>query len=148
MKKLLVFTFISLFSTHAQSQNSDQKFLLDLSAKIFKWEVAGSIDSLKQVFHEKLQVWGTSGDAVNKAEYLQRLSSPNFIHNKVTIEKSTAVIADNTAIIHGDGIFNLTISGNKTVLHLSYMEVFTRSSSSKPWMLLSITAKEKPTKAD
>lgn len=119
MKKLLVFTFISLFSIHAQSQTPDQKFVLDLSAKIFKWEVAGSIDSLKEVFHEKLQVWGTSGDVVNKTEYLQRLSNPNFIHNQVTIEKSTAVITEYTAIIHGDGIFDLTIPGNKTVLHLS-----------------------------
>lgn len=82
MKKLLAFTFVSLFSIYAQSQPPDQKFVLDLSAKIFKWEVAGSIDSLKEVFHEKLLVWGTSGEAVNKAEYLQRLSSPNFIHNK------------------------------------------------------------------
>lgn len=86
--------------------------------QIFKWEVAGLTDSLSTVFHDKLQVWGTSGDPVSKTAYLQRLSSPDFIHNKVTIEKSTAVNADNTAILNGDGIFDLTISGNKTNLHL------------------------------
>jgi len=90
-----------------------------------------------------LQVWGSSGASVNKTEYIQRLGSPNFIHNHVTIEKSTALIADNTAIVNGDGIFDLTISGNKTTLHLSYTEVFTRVDGSKPWLLLFINAKQK-----
>lgn len=61
----------------------------------------------------------------------------------MTIEKSSALIADNTAIVNGDGIFDLTISGVKTVLHLSYTEVFTRVNPSQPWMLLTITAKQK-----
>lgn len=143
MKKLLVFSLITLFSIHAKSQSPDQASVLDISAKIFQWEVAGLTDSLSSVFHDKLQVWGTSGDPVNKTIYLHRLNSPDFIHNNVTIEKSSALIADNTAIVNGDGIFDLTISGVKKVLHLSYTEVFTRVNPSQPWMLLTITAKQK-----
>jgi hypothetical protein len=105
--------------------------------------VAGTSDSLIDVFHEKLQVWGTTGDPVNKTEYLQRLGSPNFIHNRVATEKSVAFIANNTVIVNGDGIVDLTTSGNKVSLHLSYTEVFTKQDDSKSWILLMITAKQK-----
>lgn len=132
-----------LLSWSAFSQRNQESDLVDISAKIFKWEVTVSTDSLREVFHEKLLVWGTSGEAVNKAAYLQRLSSPDFIHNRVTVEKSTATIADNTAIVNGEGIFDLTISGSKTTLHLTYTEVFTRVSASKPWRLLAIDGKLK-----
>ena len=143
MKKIIITIFVCTSALSAFSQTNEEVDIKNLSAKIFKWEVAGLADSLASVFHDQLQVWGSSGGAVNKTAYLQRLSSPNFIHNNVTIEKSTALIADNTAIVNGDGIFDLTISGNKTVLHLSYTEVFTRANSLKPWMLLLINAKPK-----
>lgn len=142
--KIIITTIIAITAVFsAFSQSREEETVIDLSAQIFKWEVAGSSDSLRVVFHDKLQVWGTSGAPVDRTEYLQRLSSPNFIHNNVTIEKSAALIANNTAIVNGDGIFDLTISGNKTTLHLSYTEVFTRADASKPWMLLSINAKQK-----
>ena len=143
MKKIIISIIVFTSAWSAFSQTTEEAAVKDLSAKIFKWEVAGLTDSLSSVFHDKLQVWGTSDAAVNKKEYLQRLYSPNFIHNKVTIEKSVALIADNTAIVNGDGIFDLTISGNKTTLHLSYTEVFTRANPSKQWMLVTITAKPK-----
>jgi len=143
MKKLITPILVLCSALNAFSQSKEDAAVKDLSAKIFKWEVARLTDSLNTVFHDKLQVWGSSGASVNKTEYIQRLGSPNFIHNHVTIEKSTALIADNTAIVNGDGIFDLTISGNKTTLHLSYTEVFTRVDGSKPWLLLFINAKQK-----
>lgn len=143
MKKIIITLIVFASVLKAFSQTNKEAAVKDLSAKIFKWEVAGHTDSLSSVFHDKLQVWGTSGDAVTKTEYLQRLSSPAFIHNNVIIKKSTAIIADNTAIVNGEGIFELTIEGNQTTLHLSYTEVFTRSDHSMPWMLLTITAMPK-----
>lgn len=143
MKHTILAILLCAAAFTSYSQTREEASVKELSAKIFKWEVAGSSDSLNRVFHEKLQVWGTSGEAVNKTGYLQRLSSPDFIHNNVTIEKSTALISDNTAIVTGEGVFDLTISGNKTRLHLSYTEVFTRIDPSKPWLLLAITAKSK-----
>jgi hypothetical protein len=143
MKKIFITIIVFTSALSAFSQTNEEAAVKELSAKIFRWEIVGLTDSLRSVFHDKLQVWGTSGGAVNKPEYLKRLSSPNFIHNKVTIEKSAALIADNTAIINGDGVFDLTISGNKTTLHLFYTEVFTRENASKPWMLLTINAKPK-----
>lgn len=143
MKKIIITLALTTLILNAFSQTKEEMAAIDLSAKIFRWEVAGFTDSLQKVFHDKLQVWGTSGAPVNKAEYLQRLSSPNFIHNSVTVEKSSAIVSDNTAVVNGDGIFVLTISGNKTTLLLSYTEVFTRADASKPWLLLSINAKQK-----
>jgi hypothetical protein len=143
MKKIAIVTILCIASFSVFSQTSEVSNVKALSAQIFKWEVARLNDSLSSVFHSKLQVWGTSGAPINKAEYLQRLKSPDFIHNNVTVENSTALIVDNTAIVNGDGIFELTISGNKTTLHLSYTEVFTRINTSKPWLLLAINAKQK-----
>lgn len=143
MKKLVTSMVVLAATFPAVSQTNDETAVKDISAKIFRWEAEGLRDSLKGVFHDKLQVWGTTGGPVSKSDYLERLSSPNFIHNNVSIEKSTALVADNTAIVQGEGIFGLTISGNKTRLHLSYTEVFTRLNPGTQWMLLAITAKPK-----
>lgn len=143
MKKIITTVIAFTAFMNAFSQTKEEAAVKALSATIFKWEVAGSADSLSAVFHDQLQVWGTSGAPVNKTEYLQRLGSPNFIHNNVTVENSAALVVNNTAIVNGEGLFDLTISGNKTILHLSYTEVFTRADASKPWLLLSIHAKQK-----
>jgi hypothetical protein len=139
MKTFLLFMALSI-SFQSFSQTSSEKELLKLSKKIFKWEVDNKIDSLANVFHEKFVVLSSDGGKQFKSDYLNRLKSGNFIHDSIDVEEDMATVSGNTAIITGKGKFTVTISGKKVALHLSYLEVFTRSNPKKPWQVLAMKA--------
>lgn len=124
MTKIIRYILVLFISLSTFSQSKEETTVINLSENIFKWEVTRQIDSLDAVFHNKLLVWGSSGDAVTKTEFLQRLNNPSFVHEKVSVEKSVVFVVNNTAILNGDGIFDLGISGNKVTVYLSYKEVF------------------------
>ena len=138
--KLFTFVIAAFFSLNGFSQTNEEKGLLDRSAQIFQWEISNKFDSLETVFHDKMMVIGSTGEAQSKTAYLQRLQSGNFVHNNINIEKANAIVANNSATVFGEGKFDVTASGKKISLHLSYIEVFTRIDSTKPWVLLAIKA--------
>lgn len=131
----LLFTVIQSFS-----QTSSEKEILQLSNDIFKWEVDNKIDSLEKVFHEKFVVVGSDGNSQLKNPYINRLKSGAFVHDAINVEENSAIVSDNTAIVTGKGMFSVTVSGNKIKLHLSYMEVFTRTASKNPWQVIAMKA--------
>lgn len=130
--------FLIPFAGSAQTQPKQQ--VLDLSKKIFQWEVNGSIDSLESVFHPDFQVIGSNGEAQMKAQYLARLRLGNFIHNSIQVLEENATVAGNTATVAGKGKFAVTVNGQKVGLRLSYLEVFTRLNTKQPWKVLAMHA--------
>ena len=135
------FLTIVLFSGFKSfAQQSTENDLLNLSAKIFNWEVQNKIDSLEKVFHDKFIVVSSDGSSSRKADYLKRLQSGNFVHNNIIVEESSAIVSGNTATVVGKGKFEVTAAGNPVSLRLSYMEVFTRESQEKPWKVLAMKA--------
>ena len=135
---LLIVTFFICNSIIAQTQ--DELKIQDLSANIFKWEVENKIDSLENVLHEKFTAVSSNGSIQNKNQFTGRLRSGNFVHNNIEIEENKATVSDNTASLIGKGIFTVTVSGEKNVIHLSYIEVFTRANPNAPWKLLALKA--------
>lgn len=133
-------TVILLLSTITFAQSQDESNLLKLSAKIFKWEVESKFDSLENTLADRLVVLNSAAGTQTKTQYIARLKGGNFVHNEIEIEQSTAVISGNTGIVTGKGIFNVTANGKQSRLHLTYMEVFTQSSSYKEWTLLAMHA--------
>ncbi len=139
MKTFFLFIFI-ISSLECFSQSFSEKGIIQLSNKIFNWEVENKIDSLNKVFHEKFMVIGSDGNGQIKKEYLSRLQSGTFVHDTIQVEENSAVVAGNTSVIYGKGKFMVTVSGKKHTLHLSYMEVFVRTDSKKPWQVLFMKA--------
>lgn len=129
-----------LIGFHSFSQTTAEKDMLKLSEKIFTWEVSNQIDSLEKVFDDKFVVVGGDGSSQYKKQYIAVLRSGNFIHNSIDISESVATVVNNTATVVGKGKFTVTVSGNKITLPLSYIEVFTRPSSKKPWTVLAMHA--------
>ena len=127
-----------LFSLKSLAQTAEEKNVVDLSNKIFAWEVALKTDSLANLFDDKLSVVNSHGEIQTKDQYLKTLSSGTFKHDTINVEQSTAIIKNNTAILTGKGRFAMTVSGKKIDRHLSYMEVFTQDN--KQWKLLAIYA--------
>ena len=138
--KFYLLSLALLLSIGVFSQSKEEKEILDLSQKIFGWEVSGQMDSLENVFHSKFMVVGSSGKFQYKKDYLERLRSGNFIHHKINVESSQAQVEKNTATLVGQGLFDVTASGQSSSLHLSYVEVFTRDSPGSPWKVLLMKA--------
>lgn len=138
--KACLTTILLLLGTTVFAQTKDESDLLKLSDKIFKWEVESKFDSLENTLSDRLVVLNSAGAVQTKSQYLSRLRSGNFVHNYIQVEQSNAVIADLTGTVTGKGIFKVTVNGKQSALHLTYLEVFTRSSSDKGWTLLALHA--------
>ena len=139
MKSLLsIIAFLSVLSGYAQTSNESE--ILKLSNQIFKWEVENKIDSFEKIVDEKFVVVGSSGESQSKQQYMARLKSGNFIHDSIAVETNTATVSNNTAFVFGKGKFNVTVSGKKVTLILSYMEVFTRSKVGDNWKIIAMHA--------
>jgi Domain of unknown function (DUF4440) len=139
MKHALLIFFL-LIGFQSFSQTTAEKDILKLSAKIFTWEVTNKIDSLEKVFDEKFVVVGGDGSSQFKKQYISVLRSGNFTHNSIEASENLATLVNNTATVVGKGKFTVTVSGNKISLPLSYIEVFTRQNSKKPWTVLAMHA--------
>jgi hypothetical protein len=138
--RTFVFITCILLSNHLLAQKPDETKILKLSSDIFRWEVENKFDSLNLVLHDKFIAVGSTGAVQNKDQYVDRLKSGKFIHHNIKVEENTALISDNTATVIGKGIFNITVSDQKKILHLSYIEVFTRQGSDSSWKLLALKA--------
>lgn len=135
MKAIL--TFIALFlSLQSFGQASAEKEVLDLSKKMFRWEVENKFDSLSYLFDDKLIIVGSK--EMSKNEYLTDLRNGVPIHNSIKIEQASATINGMTAVVFGKGIFIATRNGNKTTSHLSYMKVFIKGNQG--WKLFALHA--------
>jgi hypothetical protein len=122
------------------AQTQDELKIQNLSATIFKWEVENKIDSLESILHEKFIAVSSNGSIQNKSQFTGRLRGGNFVHNKIDVEENKATVSDNTASLIGKGVFTVTVSGKNNIVHLSYIELFTRTNTNTPWKLLALKA--------
>jgi len=115
---------------------------LKVSKDIFRWEVAGQIDSLANLLEDKLVVVGSNGMKRSKDEYIDNLKNGIPVHNKIDVQEESATMNGTTAIVVGKGVFDVTMNGTQTTLHLSYMEVFVNEN--KGWKLIALYASRLP----
>lgn len=129
-----------IISTTMFAQSREESNLLKLSAKIFTWEIESKFDSLENTLADRLIVLNSAGATQTKSEYVTRLKSGAFVHNDIQFEQSAAVISGNTGTVAGKGMFKVTVNGKPSAMHLTYLEVFNRSSPHKEWKLLALHA--------
>jgi hypothetical protein len=144
MIKTLLSILCLLTCLTSMAQSPAENDVLQLSSRIFKWEVNNDFDSLNNILSDKFLVVSSAGETQNKKEYLGRLSGGNFAHRQINIEQNISTVAGNTATVIGKGVFIVVVSGKEAILHLSFMEVFTWEGSQKSWQLLAIYANRLP----
>ena len=137
MKGILVFTAL-LFAASVFSQTHSEKVILDLSKKIFQLEVEGKIDSLTDLFNDRLVIVSSSGAKKSKQEYLTDLKMGKPVHNSIEVKEAIASLFGNTAIVIGKGVFVVSINATQASFDLSYMEVFIKDE--KSWKLVALHA--------
>ena len=130
---ILLFALSPIF---AQSKIENE--VTQLSKNLFNWEVKNNIDSIDNLLHEKLIVVNSKGETLSKSQYLATFQSGTMTHNSIEIEESKTTILNNTSIVAGKGIFNITAGGNNMIRHLSYIETFIKTKDG--WKLLALKA--------
>lgn len=141
LRKILTVGII-LFSNQLFGQTMVESQVLKVSADMFRWEVKEKFDSLATLFDDQLVVIGSTGTKRSKTEYLDNLKNGRPIHNSIDVQKSSATIHGETAIVVGNGLFVTTTGGTQTTNHLSYMEVFVYKN--KCWKLVALYATRLP----
>ena len=130
---ILLFALSPIF---AQSKIENE--VTQLSKSLFNWEVKNNIDSIDNLLHEKLIVVNSKGETLSKSQYVATFQSGTMTHNSIEIEESKTTILNNTAIVAGKGIFNITAGGNNMIRHLLYIETFIKTKDG--WKLLALKA--------
>jgi len=130
---ILLFALSPIFA-----QTKSENEVTQLSKNLFNWEVKNNIDSIDNLLHEKLIVVNSKGETLSKSQYLATFQSGTMTHNSIEIEESKTTILNNTAVVAGKGIFNITAGGNNMIRHLSYIETFIKTKGG--WKLLALKA--------
>ncbi len=135
----LTFSIILLFAlSPIFAQSKIESEVNQLSKSLFNWEVKNNIDSIDNLLHEQLIVVNSKGETLSKLQYLATFKSGTMTHNSIEIEESKTTILNNTAIVAGKGIFNITAGGNNMIRHLSYIETYIKTKDG--WKLLALKA--------
>ena len=137
--RYLILLFILLSANLLFAQTAEEKAVLRLSEKMFRWEVESKVDSLDKLWNDQFVVVSGTGDVQTKPQYLATLKSGRFVHNSIEVEENKATVANGTATIVGKGKFTVTISGKKIAHRLSYIEVYTRNWVGN-WQVLALHA--------
>ena len=112
MNRKLIYAALLLVVVGATSAQSNQEAqVLSLSNTIFKWEVSNQLNSLVEVFDQKLMVVNATGEIQPRDQYLTALRSGRFVHNAIAIEENRSTVENNTATVVGNGQFTVTLSG-------------------------------------
>jgi hypothetical protein len=135
-----IILLFALSPTFAQSKIENE--VTELSKSLFKWEVKNNIDSIDNLLHEKLIVVNSKGETLSKSQYLATFKSGTMTHNSIEIEESKTTVINNTAIVAGKGVFNITAGGNNMIRHLSYLETFVKTKDG--WKLFALKASVLP----
>ncbi len=138
-----IFTIIFLFAlipTFAQSKVENE--VTNLSKSLFNWEIHNNIDSIDNLLHSQLVVVNSKGETQSKLQYLATFKSGIMTHNSIEIEESKTTVLNNTAIVAGKGVFNITAGGNNMIRHLSYIQTFVKTKDG--WKLLALKASVLP----
>ena len=130
---ILLFALSPIFA-----QTKSENEVTQLSKSLFNWEVKNKIDSIDNLLHEKLIVVNSKGETLSKSQYLATFQSGTLTHNSIEIEESKTTISNNTAVVAGKGVFNITAGGNNMIRHLSYLETFIKTKDG--WKLLALKA--------
>lgn len=102
MKAIFLLAFI-MPALKGFSQTPTGASVLELSKKVFSWEIDNKIDSIANVLDPKFTAFTSSGENQTRDQYIAGLKSGNIIHNNIEIEESSATTVGNTATVAGKG---------------------------------------------
>lgn len=137
-KHLSILITAIIFSAGAlkAQQSPVEKYLLQLHEKKFRWMTEKKLDSLQTVLDDRLIYVHSNGWIETAKEVIDDLHSGKLAMNKVTVtEASVRIYKNNTGIINGKGVFNVTVNDKPIDINLYYTEVYIKKKNN--WVLVS-----------
>jgi Domain of unknown function (DUF4440) len=135
MKKILFVSFV-LISSICFSQPKETEVVNQLHKKKFTWLINKKYDSLNLLLDDQVKYIHSNGWIQSKQEVMDDLKSGKLNYTAVTVEESTVIFYDKSAIVTGKGYFKGLMTDNTEFnIHLLYTEVYVKSG--KNWKLVS-----------
>ncbi len=108
---------------------------ISLSEKKFQNLLEGDFESFSDLFDEKGLMFYPTGKVETKPELLQRLESKRTVFEKIDLTKTIARLYQETAVVHGEGMFTLTLQGEELLEKLNFIDVWVKKEEG--WKLVS-----------
>jgi hypothetical protein len=108
---------------------------ISLSEKKFQNLLEGDFESFSDLFDEKGLMFYPTGKVETKPELLQRLESKRTVFEKILLTKTIARLYQETAVVHGEGLFTLKLQGEELVENLNFIDVWVKKE--EEWKLVS-----------
>lgn len=131
----IAFSIIIFFLTcQVFSQSKAESEIINLSNTKFRWQLEGKLDSLSNLFDDKIILQHASGKIQSKKEYLETLKSGMLVYKKIDVNENNVRIFGKTAVLIGKVDFSITLNGEKKDFNFLYTEVYAKNK--KSWSLV------------
>ena len=95
----------------------------------------GDFESFSDLFDEKGLMFYPTGKVETKPELLQRLASKRTVFEKIDLSKTIARLYQETAVVHGEGMFTIILQGEELIEKLNFIDVWVKKE--EEWKLVS-----------
>lgn len=95
----------------------------------------GDLESFSSLFDEKGLMFYPTGKVETKPELLERLKSGRTVFQKIDLTKTIARLYQDTAVVHGEGMFTLILQGEELIENLNFIDVWVKKE--EEWKLVS-----------
>lgn len=138
--KIFLTTIALLVATLSFAQSQTESEIKALSAKRVEWLLKGSVDSLANLYGENSITVHGNGMIRTTAEHLNDIKSGRPVYKSIDVKETTVKDFDNTAILVGKGVFNISMNGQAMSYNMVYMEVYKKENDQ--WKLIARQASE------
>lgn len=122
--KFLFTTAVIMLSVSCFSQSKVETEVLKISELKFHYMTTQKLDSLANLFDEKMILQHANGKVQTKAEYLDNLKSGMLKYDSAVVQDVSARIIGTTAIVLGKCHFAIHFKGNPAAYDFAYTEVY------------------------
>ena len=142
MLRAFLFTAVLLNGFSSFSQTKEEKEILDLSTRKFRWMVEAKLDSLDWLLDERLSYIHSSGWTQTKKEFLEDFNNGKLVYHSIKPRELSARVYKRSAVVTGKVEANTTLNGNTSTLNIMFTEVYVMQKGG--WKLVSRHASRLP----
>lgn len=132
--KLLITIATLFFAVQSMGQSSRETDILALSNLKFRYMTTQKLDSLANIFDDKMILQHANGMVQTKVEYLDNLTSGMLKYDSAITKDVSVRVVGETAILLGKCHFAIHFNGNPAAYDFAYTEVY--AMTNKKWKLL------------
>lgn len=98
--------------------------VISLSQNKFQWIVEKKIDLLEDALHSGSLILNDLGECENKSVFLKNIVEGNFLFERIAVNKSTPKVQKGSAVIWGEGQFEMIKEGKSENKFWEFTEVY------------------------